>query len=48
MSPIIYGYPTEAMIDEARLDRVVLGGPTIKEFTHFCHYCQETFPLPEN
>lgn len=47
MVPIIYGFPTEYMIEEARLDRIVLGGTTTKDYTHFCHYCQETYPEAE-
>ena len=48
MVPIIYGYPTSLMIDEARLDRLVLGGTQMKDYTHFCHYCQETYPESED
>jgi hypothetical protein len=47
MVPIIYGLPTEYMIEESRLDKIVLGGTTVKDYTHFCHYCQETYPDAE-
>ena len=45
MVPIIYGYPTPDLINLAKLDQVVLGGTTIREYTHYCHKCQETYPL---
>ena len=48
MVPIIYGNPTSDLVEQARMDKVVLGGTTIKEYTHFCNYCQETYPLPES
>ena len=44
MVPIIYGYPTEDLIEEARMDRIVLGGTKVKDYTHFCHNCQEVYP----
>ena len=47
MVPIVYGYPTFDLIEEARLDKIVLGGTTIKEYTHYCHECQETYPIIE-
>lgn len=47
MVPIIYGKPTDELIEAARFDVVVLGGTKVKEFTHFCFNCQETYPLPE-
>jgi len=47
MVPIIYGQPTPELIEDAQMDRVVLGGPNIKEYTHFCHLCQDTYPESE-
>ena len=47
MVPIIYGYPTPELIEDARMDILVLGGPDLKPYTHFCHLCQETYPEPE-
>jgi hypothetical protein len=47
MVPIIYGKPTAELIEESQMDRLVLGGLSIKEFTHFCHQCQETYPEAE-
>jgi hypothetical protein len=44
MVPIWYGSPTIDEILLAREDKIVLGGPKIKSYTHFCHYCQQTFP----
>lgn len=48
MVPIIYGYPTEELIEQARIDKIVLGGTKIKEYTHFCNFCQETYPASES
>lgn len=45
MSPIWYGKPTIDEIMLAREDKIVLGGPTVKEYTHYCHECQETYPM---
>jgi hypothetical protein len=47
MVPIWYGDPTVAEIFLAQEDKIVLGGPMEKEYTHFCHYCQETYPTTE-
>lgn len=47
MAPIWYGQPTIDEIMLAREDKIVLGGPTEKEYTHYCHYCQETYPVIE-
>jgi hypothetical protein len=47
MVPIIYGHPTPELVEEARMDNVVLGGPSIKPYTHFCHFCQQTYPEAE-
>ena len=47
MAPIWYGNPTIDEIMLAREDKIVLGGPYQKEFTHFCHDCQETYPFAE-
>jgi hypothetical protein len=48
MVPIIYGYPTPDLVEQARLDKVVLGGTKFKEYTHFCHNCQATYPQLED
>jgi len=47
LAEIWYGVPTEEMIELARVDQIVLGGPRLKEYTHFCHYCQDTYPSSE-
>lgn len=44
MIPIWYGAPGIDEIILARQDKLVLGGPEVKSYTHFCHYCQETYP----
>lgn len=48
MVPIWYGQPTIDEIMLAREDKIVLGGLVEKEFTHFCHQCQDTFPVSED
>ena len=48
MVPIWYGYPKIDEIMAAREDKLVLGGPMEKEYTHFCHYCQTTYPHLED
>lgn len=47
MTPIWYGHPTIDEIMLAREDKLVLGGPVTKEYTHYCHLCQETYPTIE-
>jgi hypothetical protein len=47
MVPIWYGTPGIDEIMLAREDKIVLGGPESKEYTHFCHECQETYPVIE-
>ena len=47
MAPIWYGLPTWGEIELAKMDKIVLGGPVEKEFTHYCHTCQETYPFIE-
>jgi hypothetical protein len=47
MVPIVYGIPDQSLIQLSIDDEIVLGGPTYKDFTHFCHYCQDTYPYPE-
>lgn len=42
MVPIIYGYPSPELIEAAQRDEIVLGGPNVKEYTHYCLYCNET------
>ena len=48
MVPIWYGHPTIEEIMLAREDAIVLGGPVVKQYTHYCHECQETYPLIED
>jgi hypothetical protein len=48
MTPIWYGYPGQQEVMLAQFDQIVLGGPIKKEYTHFCHLCQETYPLSED
>lgn len=48
MAPIWYGYPTIDKIMLSREDIIVLGGPVAKEYTHYCHDCQETYPFVED
>ena len=45
MVPIWYGTPGIDEIMLAREDKIVLGGKDKKEYTHFCHECQETYPV---
>lgn len=40
--PIIYGYPSPELIEASREDKIVLGGCTVKKYTHYCLYCNET------
>ena len=47
MVPIWYGQPTIDEIMLAREDKIVLGGPVVKGYTHYCHHCQETYPQIE-
>ena len=47
MVAIWYGHPGIDEIMLAREDKLVLGGPVIKEYNHYCHYCQETYPFIE-
>ncbi len=47
MVPIWYGHPTLKEIILARDEKIVLGGPKEKEYSHYCNKCQETFPFIE-
>jgi len=47
MVPIWYGHPTMDDIALSRANVIVLGGPVVKEYTHYCLSCQETYPLIE-
>ncbi len=47
MTPIWYGHPGIDEIMLAREDKLVLGGPIVKEYTHYCYFCQETYPFIE-
>lgn len=48
MVPIVYGYPTPEMIAASKKDEIVLGGPKIKEYTHYCFNCDiEQTVLPD-
>lgn len=44
---IWYGYPTISEIYLAREEKLVLGGPVEKEYTHYCYACNETYPFSE-
>lgn len=48
MVPIWYGVPGLDEIMLSRQDRLVLGGPVEKEYTHYCHECQTTYPTKED
>jgi hypothetical protein len=45
MVPVVYGNPTPELIEMAREDQIALGGPVEKNYTHFCHECQEAYPF---
>jgi hypothetical protein len=45
MVPIWYGTPGIDELMLSRQDKIVLGGAIEKEYTHFCHECQETYPV---
>jgi hypothetical protein len=47
MVPVWYGHPTLKEIMLSRDDKIALGGPVEKEYSHFCLSCQETYPLIE-
>ena len=47
MVPIWYGLPGQTEVMMAQFDQIVLGGPVEKEYTHFCHQCQITYPTEE-
>lgn len=46
--PIWYGNPTITEILLAQADQIVLGGPIEKPYTHFCTFCQITYPVKES
>jgi hypothetical protein len=51
MVPVIYGYPTPSQIEDARNDKMVLGGlPSKNHFmpSHYCYACQEQYPTPDD
>ena len=48
MTPIWYGQPGIDEIMLAREDKLVLGGVNRKPYTHYCHYCQQTYPISED
>ena len=48
MVPIWYGYPTLDDVILSRANKIVLGGPKQKDYTHYCNSCQETYPAPES
>lgn len=31
----------------SRDEKLVLGGPAVKKYTHYCNACQETYPMIE-
>lgn len=41
--PILYGYPTQYQIELAQQDKIALGGFPVKEYTHYCYACNDTF-----
>ena len=45
--PIWYGFPTKAEIDKANRDEIILGGYYVKPYTHFCYFCNDTYPISE-
>jgi hypothetical protein len=45
--PIWYGYPTPTELRLAVEEKIVLGGMKEKEYTHYCNYCQDTYPMSE-
>jgi hypothetical protein len=47
MVPIWYGVPGIDEIMLSREDKLVLGGTKEKQYTHYCHQCQETYPVIE-
>jgi len=47
MVPIWYGVPGIDEIMLSREDKLVLGGTKEKPYTHYCHQCQETYPVIE-
>jgi hypothetical protein len=47
MVPVWYGHPTLKEIMLSRDDKIALGGPVEKEYSHFCLSCQEAYPLIE-
>ena len=47
MVPIWYGSPSIDDIMLARDDKIVLGGPVEKEYTHYCNFCNQTYPAIE-
>ena len=46
--PIWYGEPGLDEIMLSRADMLVLGGPIRKQYTDYCHFCQETYPVIED
>lgn len=46
MVNIIYGMPSQKLIDMARNEDVALGGCSFQEGlpTHYCYGCQEAYP----
>lgn len=45
MAPILYGYPTAEMVEYARQELIALGGPTAKEYSHYCYSCDELYVM---
>jgi hypothetical protein len=48
LTPIWYGKPTYEKIMLAQLDQIVLGGLIKKPYTHYCNFCQDTYPTSED
>lgn len=45
--PIIYGTPNQDLVESAKRDEIVLGGKIRKSYTHYCSFCQETYPTKQ-
>lgn len=43
---IIYGMPSEKLVNMAKLEGIALGGCTVglNQPTHYCYGCHETYP----
>jgi hypothetical protein len=48
MVPVWYGTPTLNELLLASQDQIALGGPRVKEYSHYCYQCQETYPQSQD